>query len=336
MKAEQLPKSAIEYVFFLCPDFPLIPLSGAIEVLSTANKVLGYNYYSWKFASVDGNEVPAANGIPTPIDMSLEQLRRSINTLSRPNSIILCAGSDVENHEAPALLAGLREFSRANIVVGGISTAAYLLAAAKLLEDRECVVHWEILPKFQFRFTNVNVSSELFRIDSRFCTCAGGLSAIDMMMAIISKEHDAADIEAIAKLLILGDIRLPKQRQRLLKIDGYDPNGRLAFIIKIMEKNIAEPLSMKEIASMFGISRRQVERWFEKDIGCSPASYYIKLRLETADYLLQKTSLSISEIAAKTGFEVVSHFSSSYKKQFGVSPTQKRKMLFSSRLPNVN
>lgn len=47
MKAEQLPKAVVEYVFFLCPDFPLIPLSGAIEVLDTANKVLGYTYYSW-------------------------------------------------------------------------------------------------------------------------------------------------------------------------------------------------------------------------------------------------------------------------------------------------
>ena len=335
MKAEQLPKAAVEYVFFLCPNFPLIPLSGAIEVLVNANKVLGYNYYSWTFASHDGQDVAAANGIPTPIDMSLEQLRKSIKTISRPNSIFLCSGSGVEEYETPALLAGLREFSRAGITVGGISTAAYLLAAAKLLENRECVVHWEILPKFQFRFTNVNVSSELFRIDAKFCTCAGGLSAIDMMMAIISSEHEASEIEAIAKLLILGDIRLPKQRQRLLKIDGYDPNGRLAFIIKIMEKNIAEPLSMTEIASMFGISRRQVERWFEKDIGCSPASYYIKLRLETADYLLKKTSLPISEIAGKTGFEVVSHFSSSYKKRFGVSPTHKRKMISSPSTRNV-
>lgn len=269
MKAEQLPKTVSEYVFFLCPRFPFIPLSGAIEVLSAANEVLGYDHYSWTFASHDGSEVIAANGIPTSVDMSLNQLRKATKTISRPKSILVCSGVGVEAFETPAPLAGLREFVRAGIVVGGISTGAYLLAAAKLLENRECVVHWEILPKFQHRFTNVNVSSELFRIDSKFCTCAGGLSAIDMMMNIISSEHQASQIDAISELLILGDIRLPEQRQKLLNIAFYDPNDRMSRIIKLMENNIADPIPVKEIANMFEISKRHIERWFKKNLGCS-------------------------------------------------------------------
>ncbi len=330
MKAARLHQTPVEYVIFISPDFPMVPLSGVIEVLSITNKVLGYDYYSWKFASEDGNKVVAASGIPTDVDYSLNDLRQMVRTINPPKVIMVCAGNGVEKYETPALMAGLREFSRSGIMVGGISTGAYLLAASKILDHRECVVHWEILPQFRSRFQDVNVNSELYRIDDQFCTCAGGLSAIDMTMMMISKDHDTEVFDKVCGLLVPGEIRFPEQRQRLLKVDVYDPNSRLASVVKIMEKNIAEPLSMEEIAGIISVSRRQLERWFEKDIGCSPAYYYLGLRLETADYLLKSTSLSIIEIAEKTGFAENSHFSSAYRKRFDISPSQRRKLYSTS------
>ena len=327
MKAQQLDRVSVEYVILICPNFPMVPLSGVIEVLSMTNKVLGYDYYTWKFASQDGNKVIAASGIATEVDYSLKDLRQLVRTISPPSVIMVCAGADVEQFETPTLMAGLREFSRSGIMVGGISTGAYLLAASKILDNRQCVVHWEILPQFRSRFHNVNVNSELYKIDDQFCTCAGGLSAIDMTMMMISKDHDTEVFTSVSRLLISGEVRFPEQRQRLLKVDAYDPNSRLASVVKVMEKNIAEPLSMTQIAKIRGVSRRQLERWFEKELGCSPAYYYLGLRLETADYLLKSTLLSIIEVAEKTGFSENSYFSSAFRKRFGVSPTQKRKLL---------
>lgn len=325
MKAPELHTDKLNYIIFLCPDYPMVPVSGVVEVLSSANKVLGYEKYSWKFASQDGNSVIAASGIAIDVSYSLQDLRHLVKTISRPNAIMICSGVDVEKYQTPTLMAGLREFSRAGIKVGGVSTGSYLLAAAKLLENRKCVVHWEVLPQFRSNFENVSVNSELYATDDRFFTCAGGLSAIDMMLTITSKDYSAEVYEQICRLLITSEVRFPDQRQRLLKVDGYDPNGRLAAVVKIMEKNIAKPVSMTEIAEMLGVSRRQLERWFEKDINCSPASYYVGLRLETADYLLKSTLLPISEIAERTGFSENSHFSSTYRKRFNMSPLERRK-----------
>ncbi len=325
MKAERLSPTPVEYVIFLCPDYPMVPLSGVIEVLSMANQVLGYEHYSWKFASEYSDAVTAVSGIATDVECSLNDLRQLVRTINHPKVIMVCSGANVEKYETPSLMAGLREFSRSGIIVGGISTGSYLLAASKLLDHRQCVVHWEILPQFRSRFEKVNANSELYRIDEQFCTCAGGLSAIDMTMMMISKDHNSEVFDEVRGLLMPGEVRFPEQRQRLLKVDAYDPNSRLACVVKIMEKNIAEPISMVEIADINGVSRRRLERWFEKDIGCSPAYYYLGLRLETADYLLKSTSLSIIEVAEKTGFSENSHFSSAYRKRFGASPSQKRK-----------
>jgi len=332
MKAPKAETSSVDYIIFLCPDFPMVPVTGVVEVLSTANDVLGHDYYAWKFASLDGNAVASANGITTEVSYSLDALRQLAKTINPPKGVMICSGVDVENHINPALLAGLREFSRTGIMVGGVSTGAYLLAAAKLLENRECVVHWEVLPKFRSNFENVSVKSELYKIDDRFFTCAGGLSAIDMMLTIIARDHNVEIMDQICRFVVPNEVRSADQRQRLLKVDCYDPKGRLSAIVKIMEQNIAEPVPISEIARMIGVSRRQLERWFEKDINCSPANYYIGLRLETADYLLRSTGLSIIEVAEKTGFSENSHFSSSYRKRFGMSPTQRRRSQQSSGL----
>ena len=318
-------KQKLDYIIYLCPDYPMVPVSGIVEVLNIANAVLGFKKYNWEFASHDGKSVVAANGISTNISYSLQDLRRLVKTFARPDAIMVCSGVDVEKYQTPQFMAGLREFSRAGIKVGGISTGAYLLAAAKLLDNRKCVVHWEVLPQFRSNFEQVSVNSELYAIDDRFFTCAGGLAAIDMMLTITSKDYSAEVYEQICSLLITSEVRFPDQRQRLLKVDGYDPNGRLAGAVKIMEKNIAKPLSMTQIAEMVGVSRRQLERWFENDINCSPAKYYIGLRLETADYLIKSTLLPISEIVERAGFSESSHFSSTYRKRFGMSPLERRK-----------
>jgi len=327
MKEAQHNTETMDYIVFLCPDYPMVPVSGVVEVLSSVNNVLGFEKYTWKFASQDGKSVIAANGISIDVTYSLQDLRYAVKTINRPNAIMICSGVNVEKYETPTLLAGLREFSRAGIKVGGISTGSYLLAAAKLLENRKCVVHWEVLAQFRSRFENVPANSELYTTDDKFFTFAGGLSAIDMMLTLTSQDYSIEVHEQVCRLLITSEVRFPDQRQRLLKVDQYDPNGRLAAVVKIMEKNIAKPLSMTEIAGMLNVSRRQLERWFENDINCSPASYYVGLRLETADSLLQSKHLNVGEIAERTGFSENSHFSSSYRKRFGMSPLARRKLL---------
>jgi transcriptional regulator GlxA family with amidase domain len=318
-------KQKLDYIIYLCPDYPMLPVSGIVEVLNAANSILGFKKYNWQFASHNSDNVNAANGILTNVSYSLQDLRGIAKTISRPEAIMICSGVDVEKYQTPQLMAGLREFSRAGIKIGGISTGAYLLAAANLLDNRKCVVHWEILPQFRLDFEQVSVNSELYTTDERFFTCAGGLAAIDMMLAITSKHYSADVQEQICRLLITNEVRFSDQRQRLLKVDEYDPNGRLAIAVKIMERNISKPVSMTKIAEIVGVSRRQLERWFENDINVSPAKYYVGLRLEVADHLIKSTSLSISEVLERAGFSDNSYFSSTYKTRFGMTPLERRK-----------
>ena len=69
-----------------------------------------------------------------------------------------------------------------------------------------------------------------------------------------------------------------------------------------MEANLEEPIDLDELAVYVNVSRRQLERLFQKYLHCSPSRYYLKLRLIRARQLLKQTSMSIIEVASVCGF----------------------------------
>jgi AraC family transcriptional regulator, glycine betaine-responsive activator len=95
-----------------------------------------------------------------------------------------------------------------------------------------------------------------------------------------------------------------------------------------MEANIKEPISQEDLASYVGLSRRQLQRLFQRYLMCAPSRYYLQLRLQRARELLRQTGMSLVEISALTGFVSTSHFSKSYKAFYGHSPSAERQQEF--------
>ena len=129
----------------------------------------------------------------------------------------------------------------------------------------------------------------------------------------------------ISDQLIHERIRLPNDFQRMdLRSRLGVSHPKLLNAVSIMEENLEEPLSQKELAAKSNISLRQLERLFKKYISNTPNQYYLKLRLERAQNLLMQTSMSILSVALASGFNSSSHFSKCYKVQFGISPRDTR------------
>ncbi|WP_162623103.1 GlxA family transcriptional regulator, partial [Billgrantia lactosivorans] len=99
---------------------------------------------------------------------------------------------------------------------------------------------------------------------------------------------------------------------------------KLLEIVALMEANLEEPISLEELAAYVDVSRRQLERLFQKYLNCSPSRYYLKLRLTRARQLLKQTSMSIIEVASACGFVSTPHFSKCYREFFGLPPREER------------
>ena len=313
------------FVFYLLPQFSMMAFATAIEPLRIANRLLGYEAYTWRLASDDGEDVRASNGIVCSVESSLADERRGLATSERPSMLFVVAGIDVDRYEGRSTFAFLREAHNRGVVVGGVCTGAWVLAKAGLLNRKRCAIHWENLPGFQEAFPSADVHADLFEVDGQVYTCAGGTASLDMMLTLIGDDHDENLVNQICEQALTDRVRGPHDRQRLpLRARLGVQNAKVLTIIELMEANLAEPISLLEIADIIGLSRRQVERLFRHHMGRSPARYYLEIRLDRARHLLLQSTLPVIEVAVACGFVSASHFSKCYRELYGRSPQRER------------
>jgi transcriptional regulator GlxA family with amidase domain len=93
-------------------------------------------------------------------------------------------------------------------------------------------------------------------------------------------------------------------------------------VLKTMEANLEEPLSRGQLADLAGISLRQLERSFRKQVGRGVHEHYLALRLGRSRQLLRETPLAVVEIALATGFGSASQFSRAFRGAFGFPPRE--------------
>lgn len=314
-----------QIVFYLVPDFTLLAFSSAVEALRLANTVLGVEAYTWRITAPSIGKVRASCGVSIEVDISIASERQILNSWQRPNMVIICGGKNIERHSDRAADAWLRECRNRGIPLAGLCTGSHVLANAGLLDNKECVIHWENIPGFAERFSEARVGNGIYHIDGNICTSAGGAATFDMMLHLIQRDYDARVAGGICELALVDRVREPDERQRLpfaQRVGARD--ATVVALVAKMEQNLTEPLQIEDLIGAIGLSRRQIERLFKKELGCSPARYYLRLRLERAQLLLLQTMIPVVEIAIACGLVSSSHFSKCYRETYGNSPLETR------------
>ncbi len=312
------PAKPLRYGFLLLPNYSMIAFSSAVEVMRMANRLSGEVLYEWPTFTMDGQAVPASNGLEIAPGHNVTEARNL-------DILFVCAGIRVRRVWGEELHAQLHRLSKSNAVLGGICTGTYLLAKAGLLDGYRCTIHWENIASLRETAPNVIVSEELFEMDRDRYTVSGGSAPLDMMLQIVKKAQGKELAVSISEQFMCDRMRgaFDKQRIPLRLLLGAD-QPKLTEAVELMEANLEELINLDELAALVGVSRRQLERLFKKYLGCVPRRYYLDLRLKRARQLLLQTASSISEIAIACGFVSASHFSKSYREMFGLSPREER------------
>jgi len=305
-------------VFLLMPGFSLLDFAAIAEPLRSANR-LGGELYRWKVLSADGHPVSASNGMSMAVDGPLE-------TLEAASILYVIAAYDPLAHVDRTLRHWLKRQANAGITLGGVDTGAFVLAEAGLLQGFRVTVHWETIAAFIERYPALRISHEIFEIDGRRITSAGGTASMDLMLELIARRHGRDLAIRVAEQFVLGQIRPQKNLQRSPFGERYGVNNtKLLSAIAKMEQHIETPLAIDPLAANVGITRRQLERLFRTSMGESPAGFYLNLRLERGRQLLQQTDLSVMEVSLACGFESSSYFARCYKNRFQRPPRQDRR-----------
>lgn len=103
------------------------------------------------------------------------------------------------------------------------------------------------------------------------------------------------------------------------------PKWRLARIFNFVEANIAEQITLADLAAAAGMSRMYFASQFRGATGQRPHAYVQRRRIARAQDLLVTTSRSLVDIALGVGFQSQSHFSAIFRKIVGDTPYRWRR-----------
>ncbi len=321
MEIDILPKMAraqIHMVFIVVPRFNIATLITMIETLRIANYLAPTSKFSWEVASFDGSKITASNGMTATIKTANDNLQ--------PAEFVFILGSwGTEHYRNQRLTAWLRKRARAGERICGVELGSYIVARAGLLDGKLATVHWSWLNGFKENFDRVEVEESLFTLDNKVMTCSGGLAGVDLMLRLIEELNGSSFSGEIADQMLHHPIRSaasPQRRTMGRSTETMRPLLREAMTL--IENNIEEPLTVPQIANFLGVSQRQLERQFKKNVGCTVVQFGLLKRLQNARLLLISTDMSIRQIATASGFNTMSHFAFSFGKFFGRRPSDYR------------
>ena len=307
------------FAFLTLPNYSLIAVTNALEVLRMANRVAGRDIYEWSIASLGGRPVPASSGLELTPTVALDKI-------GKVEILFVCGGIDVREAVSNPLLAALRRLGERRVGLGALCTGGYALARAGLLDNYRATIHWENLPALREEFPRVQLNDQVFSIDRDRFTASGGTAPLDLMLNLIQLKHGLRISQQVSEQFVLERVRSDRDRQYVpLRAQVGSSHGNMIRVAQLMEENIEKPLSLERIAHSTGLSRRQIERLFRRHLDCVPKRYYLEMRLRRARELLLQTAMPIMDVTTSCGFKSPPHFSRCYRAQFGYPPSEERR-----------
>lgn len=106
--------------------------------------------------------------------------------------------------------------------------------------------------------------------------------------------------------------------------EGTTGHPAIDQALSFIHLHLTEKITVQDIAENVGYSESYFSQIFAEATGTTPYKFVMHCRLEHAQQLLQTTSMSIQEIAARTGFNSIANFCYAFKKDVGCTPKQFR------------
>lgn len=120
----------------------------------------------------------------------------------------------------------------------------------------------------------------------------------------------------IFAMLTNAEFVLPESEDGLQK--------RLTPALDYISENFSQPIKISELSSLICVCDDHFIRLFKSATSKTPSEYIMDLRISNAMRLLSTDTLSVSEIAQKTGFLNAAYFTKTFRRKLGMTPSEYR------------
>ena len=133
-------------------------------------------------------------------------------------------------------------------------------------------------------------------------------------------------VEALSLVLVHELIRLERPASAVASpFRGGLPMWQQKRVAEFIEENLAEELSLTALAGIVDLSLYHFARAFKQSFGAPPHRYHMTRRIDRARSLLQRPTLSVTQIGIQLGFRETSSFTKAFRKFTGLTPTDYRR-----------
>ncbi len=259
------------------------------------------------------------------------------NAPRRLDTLIVAGGHGSRAASAdPATLEWTTAASKRARRTASVCTGAFLLAAAGLLDGRCATTHWASAAELARRYPAVRVDPEpIYLRDGDVWTSAGVTAGMDLALALVEEDLDREAALAIARHLVLFLRRPGNQSQFSATLASQEPlREPLREVRRYVLENLADDLSVEELAAHAHMSPRHFARSFRAETGVTPARYVESVRLEAARRALEDTSLSVAAVAHTCGFGTPETLRRVFLRSLGVGPAEYRRRFHPAGSPS--
>ncbi|HMJ47084.1 MAG TPA: DJ-1/PfpI family protein [Ferruginibacter sp.] len=292
----------LKLAFIIPPTVELLDLAGPVQVFTEA-KFYGFEanieFYHFQDAPV------------STAGLGFEKISHFKKAELKAGDFVFVPGMDFDYVNSIPFRAE-REFfnwlkacSEKKITICSICNGAFALGEAGLLTDTECTTHWRRVKDLQTQFPRAKVLVDILFIKSNNIYTSAGISAgIDLALAILEDIKGPLFTHKVARGLVVYHRRSGKHRQQSIYLDYRNHiNPQVHEVQDYLIDNLSRENNIETLASLVGMSPRNLSRVFKEKTGSTILEYLTLLRKEYASTMLNNPEFTIEYIASQCGFK---------------------------------
>jgi transcriptional regulator GlxA family with amidase domain len=209
--------------------------------------------------------------------------------------------------------------------VASFCIGSFFLAATGLLDGKQCATHWTAANAFRSIFPNVNlVDDRIMTEEDGIYTSGGAYSFLNLLVYIIEKYAGRDVAVLISKFFMIDIDRISQSPFIIFEGQKTHDDEPIKKAQEYIENNFEEKITIDQLASMFAVGRRNMERRFKKATANTVTEYIQRVKIEAAKKNLETGRKNINEVMYEVGYSDTKAFRTIFKRITGLSPINYR------------
>jgi transcriptional regulator GlxA family with amidase domain len=302
--------------------FEAFELGLLCEVFGTDRTDEGLPGYDFAVVAGEPGPLRSVAGFSLQTDVGLARLE-SADLIAVPAT----SAERINRFDWPEpLLAALQRAVERGAWVLSVCTGAFVLGAAGLLDGRGCTTHWRHAAKLARAYPAAKVDPAVLYVeDGTVITSAGTAAGIDACLYLVRKEQGSRVANAIARRMVMPPHRDGGQAQYVERPVSEPACDTLGEVTQWMLRNLDQPVTVDQMASLAAMSPRTFARRFVQETGTTPQRWLTGQRILFAQQLLEDSDEIVDVIAERAGFGNAATFRHHFRQWRGTTPNAYRR-----------